>query len=75
MLPYMGQPRTGNDVADVEMVGNAILDLVKSLGLYRALGEYGVERDQVDIITGRATGKGSDDSTYKAVKALIEDLF
>ena len=56
------------------MVGDSVLESVRSLGLYQALGEYGVERDQVDIIARRATGKGSDDPTYEAVKALVEEL-
>ncbi|KAL9114312.1 MAG: hypothetical protein Q9227_001734 [Pyrenula ochraceoflavens] len=74
-LPYIGQPRTGNDIADAETVGDAVLQLVKSLGVYRALGEYGVGRDQVDVIAGRATGKSEGDAMFEKVKELVEGLF
>ena len=72
----MGQTRTGNDKADAETVGDAILMFVKSLGLRRKLGDYGVGQDQVEIITKRATGgKEKGDPIYNAVEPLVKGLY
>ncbi|KAI9662874.1 MAG: hypothetical protein M1821_007921 [Bathelium mastoideum] len=76
MLPMMGQTRTGNDKEDALTVGEAILMFVKSLGLYKKLGEYGVGEDQVEIITQRATGgKEKGDPVYNAVEPLVKGLY
>ena len=76
MLPMMGQSRTGNDQADAKTVGEVILMFVKSLGLYKKLGEYGVGEDQAEIITKRATGgKEKGDPIYNAVEPLVKVLY
>ena len=75
MMSCTGRPRTGDDVADGEAVADVILELVKTLGMDKKLGEYGVGRDQVDVITGRATGNVPGDLAYEAVKSLVEGLF
>ena len=75
LLPRIGQQQTGDDIADAETVGDLVLAFVKSLSLYRTLGEYGVDTDQVDIITKRATGKEKGDAFYDAVEPLVMHLF
>ncbi|KAI9706952.1 MAG: hypothetical protein M1820_004538 [Bogoriella megaspora] len=76
VLPFIGQARTGNDQADGETVGDVILMFVKSLGLHKKLGEYGVGEDQVEIITKRATGgKEKGDPLYDDVEPLVKGLY
>ncbi|KAL9091315.1 MAG: hypothetical protein Q9165_004949 [Trypethelium subeluteriae] len=76
VLPYTGQSRTGDNRVDGEKVGDVILTFVKSLGLYKKLGEYGVNEDQVVIITKSATGgKGNGDPEYESVEALVKGLY
>ncbi|KAF2232773.1 Dehydroquinate synthase-like protein [Viridothelium virens] len=76
ILPCIGQLRTGDNKVDGETVGDVILNFVKSLGLYKKLGEYGVEEDQVDIITKSATGgKGKGNLEYESVEALVKGLY
>ncbi|OCL04365.1 Dehydroquinate synthase-like protein [Glonium stellatum] len=74
MLPFIGQSRTGDDRADTERVGDAILQLVSSLGLASNLKQYKVGEDQVPVITKRATGSEGGE-LYDKVSRLVESLY
>ena len=78
----LDKPRTGDDVKDSEVVGDAILELVRDLGLKTTLTEKGVGKDQVDLIVERATGgtvhRGApkaNEEALKGVKKLVEGLY
>ncbi len=75
ILPHIGQSRSGDDVADANKVGDAILDLVERLGLKTTLTEKGVGKDQISIICKRATGGQTEGKQYDAVKNLVEMLY
>ncbi|KAI9711577.1 MAG: hypothetical protein M1820_002142 [Bogoriella megaspora] len=73
---YIGQKPTGDNLIDATMFGNLLLGFVRSLGLSKNLGEYGVGEDQVEIITERATrGINSKKPSYKAVRSLVQGLY
>ena len=74
MAPFIGTNKSGDDQKDAVAVGDAILDLVKKLDLNTTLTEKGVGKDQVPVITQRATGKDSG-SLHDKVKALVEGLY
>jgi alcohol dehydrogenase class IV len=74
LRPFLGEARTGDDKADATIVGHKVLDLVKGLGLPADLKGYKVGRDQVDVITKRATGVESGE-VYDKVKGLVEGMF
>ncbi|KAK6375847.1 hypothetical protein LTS17_007669 [Exophiala oligosperma] len=83
ILPYMGRQKSGDDIKDSDIVGDAILGLVKDLGLETSLTERGVGKDQLDVICARATGglpqvkekSVQDEELLKAVRTLVEGLF
>lgn len=75
ILPFIGQSRSGDDVADANKAADAVLDLVQRLGLKTTLTEWGVGEDQVDIIAQRATGGQTEGPTYEAVKKLTKSLY
>lgn len=75
ILPHIGQSRSGDDVADANKVGDAILDLVQRLGLKTTLTEKGVGEDQLDVICKRATGGQTEGPQYDAVKKLVKSLY
>lgn len=75
ILPFIGQSRSGDDVADATNAGDAVLDLVQRLGLKTTLTERGVGQDQVDIIVKRATGGQTEGPVYEAVKKLTKSLY
>jgi alcohol dehydrogenase class IV len=74
LLPFLGEKRSGDDRGDAVKVGERVLELVRRLGLPADLREYKVGRDQVGIITKRATGK-EEGELYDKVKTLVEGLF
>jgi alcohol dehydrogenase class IV len=74
MAPFIGTNKTGDNQRDAVAVGDAILDLVKRLDLKTTLTEKGVGKDQVSIITKRATGQESGE-LHDKVKALVEGLY
>ena len=74
MAPFIGISKSGDDKKDAVAVGDAILDLVKKLDLKTTLTEKGVGKDQVPIITKRATGQESGE-LHDKVKALVEGLY
>lgn len=73
-LPVLGEAKSGNDKKDAEKVGDAVLKLVQDLGLDSDLRNYQVGRDQIPIITKRATGQESG-GAYDAVEELVKNLF
>lgn len=74
MAPFVGLAKSGNDGKDAVAVGDAILQLVESLGLNTTLSERGVGRDQVHTIAKTATGKESGE-LYEQVRELVEGLY
>lgn len=74
MAPFVGIPKSGDEKKDGVAVGEAILDLVKRLDLKTSLTEKSVGKDQVPIITKRATGQESG-HIYDKVKTLVEGLY
>jgi alcohol dehydrogenase class IV len=74
MAPFIGTNKSGDNQKDAVAVGDAILDLVKKLDLKTTLTEKGVGKDQVPVITQRATGKDSG-PLHDKVKALVEGLY
>jgi alcohol dehydrogenase class IV len=74
LLPFMGESASGDVKRDAEKVGDRILKLVKNLGLDQDLSHYEVGRDQIPVITKRATGQESGD-VYNAVEGLVKGLF
>jgi alcohol dehydrogenase class IV len=81
ILTALGLPRSGNDIEDADKVGDRILGLVADLGLNTTLTEKGVSRDQIDIITARATGlkPGTTDTeeqkTWINIRTLVQNLY
>lgn len=73
-LPFVGEKRSGNDKKDAEVVGEKVLELVKGLGLDQDLRNYKVGKDQIPVITQRATGK-EEGQLFERVKGLVEGLF
>lgn len=75
MLNGIGGQCSGNPDSDAQMVGNRINRLVDELGLHQSLTERGVGKDQVDVITSRATGGMKEGPMFDAVKGLVEGLW
>ncbi|CAI6337221.1 unnamed protein product [Periconia digitata] len=74
LLPFMGETMSGDDRKDAEKVGDKVLALVRELGLDHDLRNYTVNKDQIPLITKRATGAG-EGKVYDQVKSLVEGLF
>jgi alcohol dehydrogenase class IV len=74
LLPFIGESASGDAKKDAEKVGDRILKLVKDLGLDSDLSNYKVGKDQIPVITKRATGQESGD-VYNAVEGLVKGLF
>ncbi|GAB7363727.1 hypothetical protein MBLNU230_g4295t1 [Neophaeotheca triangularis] len=74
LTPFIGRVRSGDDVEDGCAVGEAVLDLVRRLGLETSLSEKGVGRDQVAVITKTATRQESG-PVFEAVRGLVEGLY
>ena len=74
LLPYINETATGDVEKDAEKVGERILKLVKDLGLDSDLRNYKVGKDQIPVITKRATGKESGE-LYDSVEGLVKGLF
>lgn len=73
MAPFIGLSKSGDDKKDAFAVGDAILDLVKQLGLHTTLTEKGVGKDQIPIIAKRAVGQSG--TLLDKVNELVENLF
>ncbi|KAF2113381.1 hypothetical protein BDV96DRAFT_496439 [Lophiotrema nucula] len=74
LLPFIGEKQSGDNTKDAEKVGDAVLKLVKDLGLDNDLRNYKVGQDQIPVITKRATGQEEGD-LYKKVEGLVKGLF
>jgi alcohol dehydrogenase class IV len=74
LLPFIGEAASGDSKKDAERVGERVLGLVRELGLDSDLRNYEVGRDQIGVITQRATGQESGD-VFERVKGLVEGLF
>jgi alcohol dehydrogenase class IV len=75
LLPFIGESTSGDAKKDADKVGDKILQLVKDLGLDGDLRNYNVGKDQIPIITERATGGRKEGSAYDAVEGLVKNLF
>lgn len=75
LLPFLGETRSGDDKVDAKKVGERILALVKDLELDSDLRNYKVGRDQIPVITKRATGEEEGGELYGKVRGLVEELF
>jgi alcohol dehydrogenase class IV len=74
LLPFIGEAKSGNDAKDAEKVGERVLKLVEELGLDRDLRNYKVGREEIPVITKRATGAESGE-LYDKVEGLVKGLF
>ncbi|TKA67932.1 hypothetical protein B0A49_06681 [Cryomyces minteri] len=74
ILPYIGEAQSGDDRKDAESVGNAILELVKTLELSTNLKNYKIGEDQAPKITKLATRQESG-PLYDKVIALVHNLY
>jgi alcohol dehydrogenase class IV len=74
LLPLLGERGSGDVKGDAERVGERVLELVGELGLDQDLRNYEVGRDQISVITKRATGQESG-QVYDAVEKLVKGLF
>ena len=76
ILPFIGQSSSGEGKKDALLVGDAIIDLVKRLGLETSLTEWNVSEEQVPRIVKMGTGgKEPGDALYKEVESLIKSLY
>jgi alcohol dehydrogenase class IV len=75
LLPFIGESGSGDAKKDAERVGERVLGLVKDLGLDSDLSKYKVGKDQIPIITERATGGQKEGQIYDAVEGLVKELF
>jgi alcohol dehydrogenase class IV len=74
LVSATGRQATGHHAEDARQVGEAILCLVRDLGLAKRLSEYKVDPDQAEIITTRATGLESGEE-WERVLDLVRELF
>ena len=75
LLPFIGEARCGDDAKDAEKVGERILQLVKELELDSDLRNYKVDREEIPVITKRATGEEEGGKLYGKVEELVKGLF
>jgi alcohol dehydrogenase class IV len=75
ILPFIGMTPSGDNKKDAVAVGDAIIDLVKRLGLETNLKEYKVGEDQIPKIVKMGTGKEPGDPLYEAVEGLVKTLY
>jgi alcohol dehydrogenase class IV len=75
LLPFIGEAASGDKKKDAEKVGDRILKLVKELELDSDLRNYKVGKDQIPLITERATGGQKSGDVYNAVEGLVKGLF
>ncbi|EDU44305.1 maleylacetate reductase [Pyrenophora tritici-repentis Pt-1C-BFP] len=75
LLPFIGESASGDVKKDADRVGERVLQLVKDLELDSDLSKYKVGKDQIPIITERATGGQKEGQVYEAVEGLVKGLF
>jgi len=74
LAPFVGVQASGDATKDALAVGDRVLGLVKELGFTQTLTDRGIGRDQIDVISERAT-KQKGGKVYDAVKTLVENLY
>lgn len=74
LAPLLKLETSGDAQKDALLVGDKILDLVKELGFTETLSDRNIGKDQVDIITERAT-RQKEGKVFDAVKKLVENLY
>jgi len=74
LLPFIGESASDDAKKDATEVGDRILGLVKVLDLDIDLRNYKVSKDQIPVITKRATGQENGE-VYDAVEGLVKGLF
>jgi len=74
LAPFIGIRASGDATKDALAIGDRVLELVKELGFTQTLTDRGIGKDQIDIISERAT-KQKDGKVYDAVKKLVENLY
>jgi alcohol dehydrogenase class IV len=74
LLPFISGSASGDKQKDAEKVGERVLKLVKDLGLDSDLSNYKVGKEEIPVITKRATGQESG-GAYDAVEGLVKGLF
>ncbi|KAL8756540.1 MAG: hypothetical protein Q9199_002866 [Rusavskia elegans] len=70
ILPFIGRQRSEDDKQDAIRVGDAIDELLKTLGLDTTLKDYNVDEDQIPKITKMATNS-DEGELYDKVASLI----
>lgn len=74
LAPLIGLQASGDSQKDAIAVGDKVLDLVKELGFTETLSDRKIGKDQVDIITERAT-RQKEGKAFDAVKKLVQNLY
>lgn len=74
LLPFIGETASGDASKDAERVGERVLGLVRELGLESDLRNYNVGKEEIPVITKRATGQ-EEGEVYEAVEGLVRGLF
>ncbi|PGH11935.1 hypothetical protein AJ80_06900 [Polytolypa hystricis UAMH7299] len=69
IVPYLGKQSTGEAKKDAHVVGDAIAELVETLGLKSSLTEYNVPPGDEEAIARRALRGGDDHPDFKARKS------
>ena len=69
----VGRQSSGDDGADAVGVGEAIEELVRGLGLETDLGEWKVQKSELETIVKRATG--GDQVLADRVRGLVRSLW
>jgi alcohol dehydrogenase class IV len=76
ILPFIGESGSGDRKKDAQRVGDAVIELVRNLGLETNLKEYNVPEDKLGMIVKMGTGgKEPSDPLYKAVEGLVKTLW
>lgn len=73
LAPAIGISSSGNNRKDANLVGDAVLKLVRDLELSKTLSEYNVGQDQAGIITKRATG-AENGQLYDQVLGIVKSV-
>lgn len=80
LLPFVGVTASGDNTKDALKFGDLVIALVQDLGLQSTLTEYGVTKDQVDLICARAGASPGKSMSFtenqtQDIRRLIESLY